>query len=109
MPACSRTFCILRIVEKFPFTTPSFCSIRWRVASPTPTARASLLWLQPKSALAARRVSGFGEKQYAYHLILFENDSTLKRLQRTFSFGSLGGSSVLTVRNRCSTLTTTAA
>jgi hypothetical protein len=26
MPACSRTFCILRTVEKFPFTTPSFCS-----------------------------------------------------------------------------------
>src|ERR1700755_3425993 len=45
MPACSRTFCILRIVEKFPFTTPSFCSIRWRVANPTPAARASeVMW-----------------------------------------------------------------
>jgi hypothetical protein len=42
---------LLWMVEKFPFTTPSFCSIRWRVASPTPAARASLLWLQPRRAL----------------------------------------------------------
>jgi hypothetical protein len=42
---------LLWMVEKFPFTTASFCSIRWRVASPTPAARASLLWLQPRRAL----------------------------------------------------------
>ena len=54
MPACSRAFCILRIVEKFPFTIPSFCSIRRRVARPMPALRESLSWLQPKSARAAR-------------------------------------------------------
>jgi hypothetical protein len=54
MPDCSRAFCIFRIVEKFPFTTPSFCSIRWSVVSPTPASRASLSWLQPKSERAAR-------------------------------------------------------
>jgi hypothetical protein len=54
MPACSRAFCILRMVEKFPFTVPSFCSIRRRVAKPMPALRESLSWLQPRSARAAR-------------------------------------------------------
>jgi hypothetical protein len=33
---------------------PSLCSIRWRVARPIPADRASLAWLQPNSARAAR-------------------------------------------------------
>ena len=54
IPACSRAFCILRMVEKFPFTVPSFCSIRRKVARPIPALRESLSWLQPRSARAAR-------------------------------------------------------
>ena len=54
VPACSRALCILRMVEKFPFTVPSFCSIRRREARPTPALRESLSWLQPRSARAAR-------------------------------------------------------
>jgi hypothetical protein len=54
IPACSRAFCILRMVEKFPFTIPSLCSIRRKVARPMPALRESLSWLQPRSARAAR-------------------------------------------------------
>src|SRR5436853_266521 len=42
-------------VEKFPLTTPSFCSIRCRVASPIPAARASSSCRHPRSAHADRR------------------------------------------------------
>jgi hypothetical protein len=41
MPGCSTTFCILRTVEKFTFTTPSFCSIR-RQADPGGAGKAGI-------------------------------------------------------------------
>src|SRR5262249_22946359 len=47
-------FCILTMVEKFPFIIPSVCSMRRRVANPMPAFRASLSWLQPRSPRAPR-------------------------------------------------------
>jgi len=40
----------------------SFCSMRCRVAKPTPALRATWLWLQPRSARAAQ-IGGRGERR----------------------------------------------
>ena len=43
MPACSKVFCILMAVEKFPITMPSFCSISYTVARPSPLKTLDIL------------------------------------------------------------------